>query len=62
MMKTLSFLKPKRSWHDYNTFERKIWVQLLNEKTSELRRRFGHSIECYRIAKRYADQQMKYLG
>ncbi|SDI80473.1 hypothetical protein [Alteribacillus bidgolensis] len=62
MMKKVFFLKPKRTWHDYNVFERKMWAQLFTEKKSELRRRFGHSIECYRIAKRYADNEMRCLG
>jgi hypothetical protein len=62
MMNRMFFLKPKRTWHDYNTFERKMWGKLFKEKKSELRRRFGHTVECYKIAKRYADHQMRCLG
>ncbi|MFB4162282.1 hypothetical protein ACE1TI_00295 [Alteribacillus sp. JSM 102045] len=62
MLTMLFFFKSKRTWHDYNDFERKMWVQLFMEKTSELQKQFGFSLEWYKIAKRYADQQLRCLG
>ncbi|WP_332692836.1 hypothetical protein [Halalkalibacter lacteus] len=59
IIKVMFFLKPKRKWHDYNYFERKMWEQLFKEKTLELQRRFGHSVNCYKLAKRYADHKMR---
>ncbi|MFC0561319.1 hypothetical protein [Halalkalibacter alkalisediminis] len=61
MIKGMFFLKRKRTWHDYNEFERKMWGRFFKEKTSELQRRFGHSVESYKLAKRYADREMRYL-
>ncbi|NEU30211.1 hypothetical protein GN156_05375 [bacterium LRH843] len=59
MIKKMFSLKRKRTWHDYNAFERKMWGTLFSEKKSELQRRFGLSVECYKIAKQYADHQMR---
>ncbi|MFB4163200.1 hypothetical protein ACE1TI_05015 [Alteribacillus sp. JSM 102045] len=58
----LLFLKPKRTWHDYNTFERKMWVQLFDRKRLELQKHFDDTIECCQAAKRYADRQMRAFG
>lgn len=58
----LVFLKPKRTWHDYNRFERKLWVQLFDRKKAELKKQIKDNVQCCRLAKRYADRQMRDLG
>ncbi|WP_091583306.1 hypothetical protein [Alteribacillus bidgolensis] len=62
MKRLFVFLKPKRTWHDFNRFERKMWVQLFDRKKAELKKQIKDNVQCCRLAKRYADWQMRAMG
>lgn len=52
-------IKKKRTWKDLNAFERRMWSNTFDTKLAELRRRGGHSLENYVVARKYADKSVK---
>lgn len=55
----LHFLKKPRKWQELNDFEKKLWKNVFDEKLKELTRLHGSTLEMYKVAKQYADNELK---